>query len=88
VVVTNSSFSCWINDPTGYLCRTRTLENKHEDGGGVNWKLLPARISFKVLGKKPHVYQVIYEVDEQRQTVWVLTIRHGARGKIQTSDLA
>jgi toxin ParE1/3/4 len=38
-------------------------------------------------GKKPHVYRVIYEVEE-RQTVWVLTIRHGARRKIQTSDLA
>jgi toxin ParE1/3/4 len=39
-------------------------------------------------GKKPHVYRVIYEVEEQRQTVWVLTIRHGAGRKIQTSDLA
>jgi toxin ParE1/3/4 len=33
-------------------------------------------------GKKPHVYRVIYEVEEQRQTVWVLTIRHGARRNI------
>jgi len=33
-------------------------------------------------GKKPHVYRVIYEVDEGRQAVWVLTIRHGARRKI------
>jgi plasmid stabilization system protein ParE len=33
-------------------------------------------------GKKPHVYRVVYEVDERRQTVWVLTIRHGARRKI------
>ena len=30
-------------------------------------------------GKKPHVYRVVYEVDEARKTVWVLTIRHGAR---------
>ncbi|MGH9351053.1 MAG: type II toxin-antitoxin system RelE/ParE family toxin, partial [Terriglobia bacterium] len=29
-------------------------------------------------GKKPHVYRVIYEVDEGRQAVSVLTIRHGA----------
>jgi len=38
-------------------------------------------------GKKPHVYRVIYEVDELRETVWVLTIRHGARRKLKTSDL-
>ena len=30
-------------------------------------------------GKKPHVYRIIYEVDEERETVWVLHIRHGAR---------
>ena len=39
-------------------------------------------------GKKPHVYRVIYEVDEGRKTVWVLTIRHGARRKVKPSDLA
>jgi hypothetical protein len=44
VVVTNSSVGCWINDPTGYLWRTRSFENKHEEEGGVNWKLLPAGI--------------------------------------------
>jgi toxin ParE1/3/4 len=38
-------------------------------------------------GKKPHVYRVIYEVDEGRQAVWVLTIRHGARRKLKASDL-
>ena len=38
-------------------------------------------------GKKPHVYRVIYEVDEGRQAVLVLTIRHGARRKLKPSDL-
>ena len=38
-------------------------------------------------GKKPHVYRVIYEVDEGRQAVWVLTICHGARRKLKPSDL-
>jgi hypothetical protein len=33
-----------VNDPTGCLWRTRTFENKHEEEGGVNWKLLPAGI--------------------------------------------
>ncbi|MGA2814567.1 MAG: type II toxin-antitoxin system RelE/ParE family toxin [Candidatus Acidiferrum sp.] len=38
-------------------------------------------------GKKPHVYRVIYEVDEARQTIWVLTVRHGARRKLRASDV-
>ncbi len=33
-------------------------------------------------GKKPYIYRVIYEVDERRQTVWVLTVRHGARRRL------
>jgi plasmid stabilization system protein ParE len=39
-------------------------------------------------GKKPHVYRVIYEVDEGRQAVLVLHLRHGARRKLKSSDLA
>jgi plasmid stabilization system protein ParE len=39
-------------------------------------------------GKKPHVYRVIYEVDEGRNAVLVLTIRHGARRKLKSPDLA
>ena len=30
-------------------------------------------------GKKPHVYRVIYWIDEDARRVSVLTIRHGAR---------
>ena len=32
--------------------------------------------------------RVIYEVDERRQTVWVLTVLHGARRRIKGSDVA
>jgi toxin ParE1/3/4 len=39
-------------------------------------------------GNKPHVYRVIYEVDERSKTVWVLAIQHGARRNVQRSDLA
>ncbi len=38
-------------------------------------------------GNKPHVYRVIFEVDERRQAVRVLAIRHGARRKLKPSDL-
>jgi hypothetical protein len=49
-VVTNRSVGRWINDPTGCLWRTRTFENKHEEAGGVNWKLLPAGIGSEWVG--------------------------------------
>jgi len=38
-------------------------------------------------GKEPYVYRVIYEVNERRQTVWVLAVRHGARRKVKPSDI-
>jgi plasmid stabilization system protein ParE len=38
-------------------------------------------------GKKPHVYRVIYEIDERRQTIWILTIRHGVRRNVQKDGL-
>ncbi len=31
-----------------------------------------------LFGKKPHVYRVIYAIDDQNKRVRVLTIRHGA----------
>ena len=49
---------------------------------------LKRKLRHLLYGKKPNIYRVIYEVEEQRQTVWVLTIRHGARRKILRSDLA
>ncbi len=33
-------------------------------------------------GKKPHVYRVIFEIEEDSHTVHVLHIRHGARDKL------
>jgi toxin ParE1/3/4 len=38
-------------------------------------------------GKKPHVYRVIYEIDEAWQAVRVIAIRHGARRQLKPSDL-
>ncbi|MBX7134202.1 MAG: type II toxin-antitoxin system RelE/ParE family toxin [Fimbriimonadaceae bacterium] len=39
-------------------------------------------------GKKPHIYRVIYELDERRKTVRVLTIRHGAREPMEPEEIA
>ncbi len=48
---------------------------------------LKRKLRHMIYGKKPNVYRVIYELDEERQTVWVLTIRHGARRRLKPSDL-
>ena len=37
-------------------------------------------------GKKPHVYRVIYEVDEGRQAVLVLTVRGKAAAIVQDAE--
>ena len=37
-------------------------------------------------GKKPHVYRIIYEIDEQKRRVLILTIRHGAREPMELND--
>ena len=39
-------------------------------------------------GKRPHIYRVIYRVLEKQKHVEVLHIRHGARRKFKSSDLA
>ena len=38
-------------------------------------------------GHRPHLYRVIYRVDERRERVDVLHIRHGARRKFRESEL-
>ena len=50
-------------------------------------KKLKRKLWHLLYGKKPHVYWVIYEIDEQRRTVWVLTIRHAAMRRLKRSDL-
>ena len=38
-------------------------------------------------GKKPHIYLVIYEIEERHHIVRVLTIRHGAMEPMEPKDL-
>ena len=45
------------------------------------------RIRHLLYGNKPHIYRVIYDIDERREAVWILTIRHGARKQLKPSDL-
>jgi toxin ParE1/3/4 len=58
------------------------------------WPLAPEarrmrrKLRHLLYGKKPHVYRVIYEIDERQLTVWVLAIRHGARRRLKASDVS
>ncbi len=47
-----------------------------------------ANLRHLLYGHKPHVYRVIYRVLEKRKRVDVLHIRHGARQRFRSSDLA
>jgi toxin ParE1/3/4 len=38
-------------------------------------------------GKKPHIYRVIFEIDESHKVVHVLTIRHGAMEDLTPEEL-
>jgi plasmid stabilization system protein ParE len=38
-------------------------------------------------GTRPHIYRVIYLIDEERASVVVLSIRHGARRGFEPQDL-
>jgi toxin ParE1/3/4 len=46
------------------------------------------RLRHLLYGKKPHIYRVIYRIDNRRRQVDVLHIRHGARRKFRRPDLA
>jgi toxin ParE1/3/4 len=47
-----------------------------------------AELRHLLYGHKPHIYRVLYRVLERQKHVKVLHIRHGARLKFKTSDLA
>lgn len=50
-------------------------------------RTLRRKLRHLLYGRKPHIYRVIYELDEPRRVVLVLTIRHGARRKLAAADL-
>ena len=45
------------------------------------------RLRHLLYGTTPHIYRVIYRVNEKRRQVDVLHIRHGARKRFKRSDL-
>ena len=45
------------------------------------------RLKRLLYGHKPHIYRVIYRVNERQKHVDVLHIRHGARRKFRRSEI-
>ena len=41
-----------------------------------------------LFGRRRHVYRILYEVADARQTVWVLHIRHGALKDLRPEELS
>ena len=75
----------WFNDLEDAVSSLATYPNRCPLA--PEGKRLKRGFRHLLYGNKPHVYRVIYEVDEARKTVWVLHIRHGARRKLRPSDL-
>lgn len=48
---------------------------------------LKRKLCICCMARSPHVYRIIFEVDDRQATVWVLTIRHGARKRIKKSEI-
>ncbi len=46
-----------------------------------------ARLRHLLYGRKPHIYRVIYRVNEKGRQVEVLHVRHGAGNKFKRSDV-
>ena len=44
-----------------------------------------SRLRHLLYGKRPHVYRIIYAIDERRQVVSTIHIRHGARDRFTSA---
>lgn len=71
----------WFNE----LARVILSLDQHPGRGTV----IQARASIRQLlyGKRPHIYRIIYAIDEVGRTVDILHIRHGARDSLAPQDL-
>jgi plasmid stabilization system protein ParE len=75
----------WFNDLESAAFSLATYPNRCPLA--PEGKKLKRGLRHLLFGNKPHVYRIIYEVDERRITVSVLHIRHGARKPLRASDL-
>ena len=50
-------------------------------------KRLRRQLRHLLYGTKPHIYRVIYQVEETERRVIILHIRHGARRRLRQTEL-
>ena len=43
------------------------------------------RLLHLLYGRKPHIYRVLFELDQRNSRLLVLTIRHGARNEVSVN---
>ncbi len=67
----------WFNGLEAVI--TGLGEMPHRLAEAPESKVAKTTLRHLLYGKKPHIYRVIFRVDERRKVVTVLTIRHGAR---------
>ena len=47
-----------------------------------------ANVRCLLFGRGRNRYRILYEVDEARETVWILHIRHGSRRDMEADEIA
>jgi plasmid stabilization system protein ParE len=84
--VDSQAAASWYN---GLEDAVLTLATRpHRCPAALEGRKMKRELRHLLYGKKPHVYRIIYEVDESQKVVRILHIRHGARHKLKPSDLA
>jgi plasmid stabilization system protein ParE len=75
----------WLNGLQGAIDGLASLPHRclpAPEGQGAKREL-----RHLLYGKKPHIYRVIYEMDESRRMVNVFHIRHGAMQPLRLPEL-
>ena len=75
----------WFNRLEKAVCGLE--QRPHRCPAAPESRTMKRELRHLLYGNKPHVYRVIYEIDERQSTVWVLTIRHGARRRMRRAEL-
>ena len=75
----------WFNRLEKAVCGLE--RHPHRCPAAPESRTIKREVRHLLYGNKPHVYRVIYEIDERHHRVWVLTIRHGAKQRMRRSEL-
>jgi toxin ParE1/3/4 len=68
----------WFNGLEGTIAGPATLPDR---GMLTDYD---SKLRYLLYGNKPHVYRILYRIDEKSKTVAIRHIRHGARKPLKT----